>query len=264
MDKASAARYLDRIGLAGPVPVDRDGLALLMARHLATVPFENLSIHLSEPIVLAEDALVAKIVDRRRGGFCYELNGAFAALLDHVGFRVTRLAARVFDGKGLGPPFDHMTLRVDLDRPRLIDVGFGRFTAAPVLLDEAGDQQDPAGVVRIEPAPYDDLDVVLDGQLQFRIDQRPRELEEFAATCWYQQTAPASHFTTSLTCSLPTPDGRVTLSDRLLITTTRGVRAEQELGGDAEVLAAYRDHFGIELDSLPVAPGRDSRLMSSN
>lgn len=252
MDKASAARYLDRIGLAGPVPLDHVGLTLLMARHLATVPFENLSIHLSEPIVLAEDALIAKIVDGRRGGFCYELNGAFASLLEHLGFPVTRLAARVFDGKGLGPPFDHMTLRVDLERPWLVDVGFGRFTSAPVLLDEPGEQQDPAGLVRIEPAPYDDLDVILGGQPQFRIDQRPRELEEFAATCWYQQTAPASHFATSLTCSLPTPDGRVTLSDRLLITTIDGVRTEQELGSDTEVLAAYRNHFGIELDRLPV------------
>ena len=265
MDNAGARRYLERIGLAGPVPVDSDGLRNIVVRHLATVPFENLSIHLSEPIVLAEDALVAKIVDRRRGGFCYELNGTFAVLLEHLGFRVTRLAARVFgaDG-GLGPPFDHMTLRVDLDRPWLVDVGFGRFTAAPVLLDETEDQQDPAAVVRIQPAPYDDLDVILDGQPQFRIDQRPRELEEFAATCWYQQTAPASHFTTSLTCSLPTPDGRVTLSDRLLITTIDGVRTERDLGSDAEVLAAYRDHFGIELDGLPVPPGSAARLMSSN
>jgi N-hydroxyarylamine O-acetyltransferase len=264
MDEASAMRYLDRIGLAGPVSVDQDGLTLLMARHLATVPFENLSIHLSEPIVLAEDALIAKIVDRRRGGFCYELNGAFAALLEHLGFPVTLLAARVFGADGLGPPFDHMTLRVDLDRPWLVDVGFGRFTAAPVLLDEPGDQRDPAGTVLIQPAPYDDLDVLLDGKPQFRIDQRPRDLEEFAATCWYQQTAPSSHFATSLTCSLPTPDGRVTLSDRLLITTVDGVRTEQQLGSDAEVLAAYRNHFGIEIDSLPVSPGSVSRLMSSN
>ena len=265
MDKAGATRYLDRIGLAGPVPVDSDGLTLLVARHLATVPFENLSIHLSEPIVLAEDALVSKIVDRRRGGFCYELNGAFAALLEHLGFQVTLLSARVFgaDG-GLGPPFDHMTLRVDLDRPWLVDVGFGRFTAAPVLLDEPGDLQDPAGIVRIQPAPYGDLDVLLDGQPQFRMDQRPRALEEFAATCWYQQTSPSSHFATSLTCSLPTPAGRVTLSDRLLITTVDGVRTERQLGSDAEVLAAYREHFGIELDSLPVPPGSASRLMSSN
>jgi N-hydroxyarylamine O-acetyltransferase len=184
MDDASAMRYLDRIGLSGPVPVDHSGLTLLMARHLATVPFENLSIHLSEPIVLVEDAFVAKIVDRRRGGFCYEVNGALATLLEHLGFRVTLLTARVFgaDG-GLGPPFDHMTLRVDLDRPWLVDVGFGRFIAAPVLLDEPRDQRDPAGTVRIEPAPYDDLDVLLDGQRQIRVDQRPRDLEEFAATC---------------------------------------------------------------------------------
>jgi N-hydroxyarylamine O-acetyltransferase len=265
MDTTVAERYLERIGVTGPVPVDHDGLTLLMARHLATVPFENLSIHLSESILLAEDALITKIVDRRRGGFCYELNGAFALLLEHLGFQVTLLAARVFGGTGLlGPPFDHMTLRVELERPWLVDVGFGRFVTAPVLLDERGDQSDPAGTVRIEPAPRGDLDVILGGQPQFRIEQRSRDLEEFAATCWFQQTSPSSHFATSLICSLPTPDGRLTLSDRLLITTVGGVRTEQELGSDAEVLAAYRDHFGIEIDRLPTSPGSAARLMSSN
>lgn len=225
-----------------------------MARHLATVPFENLSIHLGEPIVLDEDVLLAKLVDRGRGGFCYELNGAFAALLRHLGYEVTLLAARVYGGSGgsgLGPPYGHLTVRVDLDEPWLADVGFGRFVQQPVRLDARHDQPYPAGVVRIVEAPYDDRDVLLDRVPQFRIDQRPRDLADFTATCWWHQTSPASHFTTSLTCSLPTASGRVTLSDRLLITTTDGVRTEEVLGSDAAVLAAYRSHFGIELDRLP-------------
>jgi arylamine N-acetyltransferase len=123
----------------------------------------------------------------------------------------------------------------------------------PARLDVLGDQQDPAGVVRIEPAPYDDLDVHLDGEPQFRVEQRPRGLDEFAATCWYHQSSPESHFTQSLACSLPTPRGRITLSDRQLITTVDGERIEQDLGSDAAVLACYRDDFGIMLDRLPVS-----------
>ncbi len=253
--------YLARIGAVAPARPDASALADLMARHLATVPFENLSIHLGEPIELTEDALLAKIVDRRRGGFCYELNGAFAVLLRSLGYDVSLLAARVFtpDG-GLGPPYDHLALRVDLPPDEggeawLADVGFGRFVAWPFRLDERGEQADPLGTVRLVDAPDGDVDVHLDGSPQYRLDLRPRELADFTATCWWQQTHPSSHFTQSLTCSLPTEEGRVTLSGRMLITTVHGVRTEQDLVTDAAVLDCYRDLFGIGLDRVPVLSG---------
>ena len=253
MDDRTAQAYLERIGASGPIAPTLEHLATLMEAHLATVPFENLSIHLGEPVDLAEEALTDKLVSRRRGGFCYELNGGFAALLRHLGFDVTLLAARVHTPDGLGPPYDHLTLRVDLDESWLADVGFGRFISRPVRLLVGEDQTDPtAGSVRFVEAPYDDLDVLVDGEPQIRIDMRPRQLSEFVATCWWHQTSPTSHFTRSMTCSLPTASGRVTLSDRLLITTVDGVRTEIELGSDDEVLAAYRAHFGFDLTRLPV------------
>ncbi len=110
-----AASYLARIGARRPETPDLPSLRELMRAHLATVPFENLSIHLGEVIELSDRALLGKIVDRRRGGFCYELNGAFAWLLRELGYRVTMLGARVYGGMRLGPPYDHMTLVVDLD-----------------------------------------------------------------------------------------------------------------------------------------------------
>ena len=254
MHDGQARDYLDRIGAVAPAAPDAQALAELTRRHLASVPFENLSIHLGEPIVLDEGALLAKIVDRRRGGFCYELNGAFGALLTHLGYDVTLLAARVFgDDGGLGPPYDHLALRVDLPADRwLVDAGFGRFVAEPFRLDERRDQADPLGTVRLVETDEGDLDVLLDGTPQYRLDPRPRELGDFAATCWFQQTHPRSHFATSLVCSLPTPGGRVTLSDRLLVTTEDGERTERTLGSDAEVLAGYRDLFGITLQRVPV------------
>ncbi len=251
MDDTTAEAYLERIGTSRPTAPTPAALAELMQAHLATVPFENLSIHLAEPVDLTEDALMDKLVSRRRGGFCYELNGGFAALLRHLGFEVTLLAARVHTPDGLGPPFDHLTLRVDLEDPWLVDVGFGRFVSRPVPLTVGEPHSDPAGTVQLAKAAYGDLDVLLDGQAQFRMDTRPRELAEFVPTCWWHQTSPTSPFTRSSTCSLPTVDGRVTLSDRLLITTVDGVRTETELGSDDEVLAAYRTHFGIELTRLP-------------
>src|SRR5439155_12459989 len=116
---------------------------------LRAVPFENLSIHLGEPIVLDEAELLDKLVRRRRGGFCYELNGAFAALLAALGFEVTLLAARVYGGGVLSPPFDHLALPVDAPGPWLVDVGFGRHSHYPLRLDTAAEQVDPDGVFQV-------------------------------------------------------------------------------------------------------------------
>ncbi|TXS57666.1 arylamine N-acetyltransferase family protein [Streptomyces sp. t39] len=253
-----ADAYLARIGAVRPRRADADALRELQHRHLLAVPFENLSVHLGEEVVLSEDRLVAKVVDAHRGGFCYELNGAFAALLRALGFRVTLHQARVF-GKGgrLGMPFDHLTLRVetaDGSGPWLADVGFGDHARFPLLLDERAEQTDPSGVFRVvEGLDHGDLDVLRDGTPELRVDLRPRELAEFVAACWYHRTSPSSHFTASLVCSRFTAEGRVTLSGRKLVTTVHGQREERMLDGDGEVLDAYREHFALVLGEVPRA-----------
>jgi N-hydroxyarylamine O-acetyltransferase len=261
MDRSHVEAYLERLGAAPPSRPDADALRALQERHLRSVPFENLSIHLDEPIRLDHDALVDKLVTRRRGGFCYELNGAFAALLSTLGFQVSLLAARVATAPdGFGPPFDHLVLQVDAPEPWLVDVGFGRFSRHPLRLDHRGDQTDPDGVFRIVERDHGDLDVLQDGQPQYRIEPRPRVLADFEPTCWWHQSSPRSHFTRSLTCSLLTDTGRITLSGRRLIRTSGGERHEQVLDDDAQVLAAYRTHFGIDLDRLPTVGRHDEAL----
>ncbi len=258
MESQTALAYLERIGAPPGVRADAAGIRLLHRAHQLAVPFENLSIHLSEPISLAEDDLVGKIVRRRRGGFCYELNGLFALLLEALGARVTRVGARVFGQDGLGPPFDHLALIVhgsDGSGPWLADVGFGRHSVYPLLLDGRARQDDPAGVFELADADGGDLDVLRDGQPQYRIELRPRALDDFAPTCWYQQTSPASHFTQDTICSLLTDDGRVSVSGRALIRTAGGGRTEEHLDDDAALLAAYRDLFGIVLSQVPLVRG---------
>ena len=112
MDQATVAAYLNRIGVTAPAASDAAGLRTLHRAHQLTVPFENLSIHLAEPISLDEPDLIDKIVRRRRGGFCYELNGAFALLLEALGAQVSRVGARVYGEAGLSPPLDHLALIV--------------------------------------------------------------------------------------------------------------------------------------------------------
>ena len=247
--------YLDRIGVQAPLPVDIDGLRRLHVAHLTTVPFENLDIHLGVPIVLDRDALVDKVVARRRGGYCYELNGAFAVLLRSLGFRTTLLEARVYDEAGdLGIRFDHLCLRVDLDQPYLVDVGFGENFMEPLRCATGIEQPDPSGSFAIVEGEDGWFDVLRDDRPQYRYSVEPRRLEDFASGNRHQQTSSDSPFRAGPMCTLATPGGRITISGSTLIETKDGSRTETHLS-DAELLSTYRERFGIELDRLPAVDG---------
>ncbi|MFJ7963713.1 arylamine N-acetyltransferase [Streptomyces sp. NPDC096324] len=271
MNSAQADAYLRRIGAQHPAWPTSDVLRELQLCHLRTVPFENLSIHLGEEIVLEEKRLLDKVVGARRGGFCYELNGAFAALLGALGYDVTLLAARVYgdDGKP-GIPYDHLALRVRTvdGGDWLTDVGFGAHSHYPLSFTERGEQRDPGGMFRVvESAPdaagvrgagesreLEDLDVLLGDKRQYRLEVRPRVLGDFRVGAWWHATSPLSHFTRSLVCSRLTEDGgRITLSGRkFTVSTADGTKEVTEPATDEEVLALYRERFGIELDRVPV------------
>ncbi|WP_078968430.1 MULTISPECIES: arylamine N-acetyltransferase family protein [unclassified Streptomyces] len=259
--------YLRRIGAERPVRADAAALRELHLLHLRTVPFENLSIHLGEPVVLDEKALLDKVVGARRGGFCYEINTAFAVLLRGLGYGVELLQARVVgEGGKLGIPYDHMALRVEtVEGERwLADVGFGDHSHFPLAFDARDDQEDPGGVFRITETADGDLDVLRDGKPQYRMEIRPRELADFTAGAWYHRTSPDSHFPRSLVCSRLTEEGRITLSGAKLITRAHGERDERILDGDDEVREAYRELFGIELDALPVVAQPSVRNEGAN
>ena len=246
--------YLNRIGYGGPLGASADTLRLLHAAHMRAVPFENLSIHGGQPVVLEDGALFDKVVRRRRGGFCYELNGLFAALLRALGFEVRMLSAAVARGDGsYGPDFDHMALLVALDERWLADVGFGESFTEPLRLDERGEQAQPDGrgcVIREEDGGrlvYLRRGAGGEWEPQYRFDLTPHAYADFAGMCEFHQTSPESHFTRKRICSLATPEGRVTLSDTRLIETRGGRRTERVLQTDEEYTAALREHFGVVL-----------------
>ncbi|MGA4846920.1 arylamine N-acetyltransferase family protein [Streptomyces sp. G5(2025)] len=246
--------YLRRIGSARPAAPTDQALHELHLAHLRAIPFENLSVHLGEEIELTAEALVAKVVDARRGGFCYELNGAFATLLTALGFNVTLTQARVYDGTGrLGIPYDHLALRVGTrdGGDWLADVGFGAHSHLPLAFGERGEQADPGGTFRLVETAEGDLEVLKDGKREYLLDPRPRALPDFRIGAWYHRTSPDSHFTRSLVCSIVTDDGRLTLSGRTLTATVAGERHVTELTTEAEVLAAYERHFGMRLEREP-------------
>jgi N-hydroxyarylamine O-acetyltransferase len=257
--------YLSRIGFGGPAIPSAATLRALHRAHLFAVPFENLDIHLGRPIALEEGRLVGKIVEEGRGGFCYELNGAFAALLGSMGFRVERLAAGVMGDDGYGPPFDHLLLEVvavDDPRPWLVDVGFGDGFVDPLRLELDLDQAQPNGTYRLEQAEGTDLILTrrrgpeAPPEPQYRFARAPHDLSEYAAMCSFHQTSPASHFTRQRVCSVATPEGRVTLAEHALIVTRGDERSIHKVRDDAAYRAALLEHFGIAIDDPWVSPRR--------
>jgi N-hydroxyarylamine O-acetyltransferase len=249
--------YLKRINYSGSLEPTAQTLRALQVAHLRTVPFENLSIHSGEPIVLQDDALFTKIVERRRGGFCYECNGLFAALLRALGFDVQMLAAGVAKSQsGFGPPFDHMTLMVTLDERWLVDVGFGDSFIEPLLLDSREEQVQGSRAFRI--VEDDDHLIMMrrnpnaDWEPQYRFTLQPYTFPDYEETCHFHQTSPDSHFTKGRICSLATEDGRISLSEMRLITTTgpQLLRDERTLKDQEEYDRILRDQFGIVMNTL--------------
>jgi N-hydroxyarylamine O-acetyltransferase len=218
--------YLQRIGAASYGVPDLEQLASLQNQHLLEVPFENLDVMWGNPIRLHLDELYDKIVNRRRGGFCYELNGLFAWLLSSLGYSVDLLSARVYDEerRDFGPQFDHMALCVHLERPYLVDVGFGDGFRQPLLLPD-GRTEDVSGRYRlIAPEEHSDeleLQHREDGlwKSQYRFTRHAYTLDDFNTMCHYHQSSPYSSFTQGALCSRATPGGRITLTQSELILT---------------------------------------------
>lgn len=243
--------YLKRINYRGSLDPTAETLRALQVAHLWAVPFENLSIHAKEPIVLEDEALFDKIVERRRGGFCYEANGLFAALLRALGFNVQMLSAGVASAAGtFGPPFDHMALMVNLEERWLVDVGFGDSFLEPLRLDERREQRQGRRAFRIDE---DGAHLVLrrrdeneDWKAEYRFTLEPFGYADYAEMCRYHQTSPDSHFTRARICSRATPAGRATLSGMRFITTNEdGHRQERTLANQQEYDAILQEHFGI-------------------
>lgn len=273
LDDRHIADYLARISCDRPVAPTLDALSRLQCSHLLAVPFENLDIHSGVDIVLDPGAIHDKVVVRRRGGYCYELNSAFGALLRSLGFDVDMVSARVAGRDGeLGPPFDHMALLVAVpDEPCrfLVDVGFGDAFTRPIPLTDGREQSDRDRDVRVrdlgdgcwayeerrfgsaEPSRW---------TTQYVVEARPRRLAEFAEMNEHQQRSPDSHFRRQPVCSLLTSGGRVTVSaDCLIESSISGERHETKLTV-ADRRRVLRERFAVavddDLDSITQASSR--------
>lgn len=247
-------KYLARIGYTGPVGPDYATLSGLHRAHILTVPFENLDIHAGRKIAIGAENAYRKIVEERRGGFCYEHNGLFGAILAELGFAVTNLSGRVTRGKGVwGPEFDHLALLVEVpgDELYLVDVGFGDSFREPLRWKETGPQLDSGSKYRLEEIPEGRVMAQrLPGEDwvgMYILSVVPRNLADYSEICHFHQTSTDSPFTKGSMISLPKPNGRVTLTGQQLIVTRQGERVEQALPDRAAYFENLEQHFGVVL-----------------
>lgn len=213
--------YLRRVHLNGTVRPDLASLQALHLAHMAAIPFENVDVRLRRPIRLDLDSLQAKLVARRRGGYCFEHNTLFAAVLRQIGFEVETLEARVRPrGATVTLPRTHMTLKVELDgRAWLTDVGFGGDgPVQPVPLDGGlSGQWDGAFAVREERDGVHVLRREIDGGWHdmYAFTLRPALPVDFEVASYFTSTHPGSPFLNTLTAQRSEARERRMLRGRL-------------------------------------------------
>ncbi|MFN8382575.1 MAG: arylamine N-acetyltransferase [Anaerolineales bacterium] len=249
--------YLLRIGFEDKADLSIETLRALQITHMKAVPFENLDISLGRKIQLDQESLWDKIIIRRRGGFCYELNGMFAWLLKQLGFDVTYLNARVYSERDrtLGIEFDHLALLVKTPNSSihwLADVGFGDSFIQPLDMDNVNWQVQGLRAYRLEPFQngYQLWQKGYGGEAerQYYFDRTAHNFPlEYEAACVYHQTSPDSIFTKKRIISRATNiDSRITLNDNELIVTSEGKQVRSAVT-EKERTSLLKEHFGVVL-----------------
>jgi N-hydroxyarylamine O-acetyltransferase len=248
--------YFQRIGYGGARAPTLETLRGIHLRHALTIPFENLDPFLRRPVRLDLTSLQQKLVRDRRGGYCFEHNLLFKAVLDALGFQVTGLAARVMwnlpDGVTL--PRTHMLLRIPLDgQDYLADVGFGGQTlTAPIKLIADIEQATPHEPFRLLRAG-DDLflkQAKLRGEWKplHRFDLQPQLLPDYEVANWYVSTHPESRFVKNLTAAMPAPGRRYALFNReFTVHPLDGPSEQRQLSGAREIRAVLEEVFGLAI-----------------
>jgi arylamine N-acetyltransferase len=263
--------YFDRIGYGGAAAANLEVLQALVSAHTQAIPFENLDPVMGVPVDdLSPGALARKLVQRGRGGYCYEHNGLMGYALTALGFRVRRLAGRVVwmrPSEAGSPPQTHTLLAVTFPGSHgsyLVDVGFGGQTPTSPLRIETGSVQQTTH----EPYRLEDRGDGLVLQAQVRGEWQP--LYEFSTRTapgidldvgsWYVSTHPSSHFVTGLTAARVTHDARLNLAGRNLAIHRAEASEKIRLDDAAAVVDILEDRFGINMSDVGERGALEARL----
>lgn len=258
--------YCARIGYRGPLEPSLETLNGLVRHHVQSIPFENLDVLLGQRISLDLRAIEDKLIQRRRGGYCFEQNTLLLHVLESLGFSVTPISARVRvqRPRDMTPSRTHLFLRVEIDGlSYLADVGVGGLSSTAALrltVDvEQATPHEPRRILR--DGAWAELELrgpqarlfhqahfagAWHDVCEFTLEPMPPIDREVAN--WFTSTHPQSHFRDRLLVARATPSGRVSLLNRELTRRQQnGESQTRRLGSRAELLDVLAEHFGIEL-----------------
>lgn len=243
--------YLQRINYCDALQPNSQTLRALHEAHLLAIVYENLDIHLDRPLTLDLPTIFAKLVNQRRGGWCYEMNALFAWVLQELGFAVTLLSGAV--SRTAAASADHLVLLVELERPYLVDVGFGPGFLTPLPLLPGEYQEDFRRYRLVQEGEqwrfYNDTC----GGLGYDFTLQPRTLADFAEKCHWLQTSAASNFTRVAVCHRLTTDKILSLRGAGLKTYTAAGVVEQVIENQQTYDHVVRSLFGLPLADQQIA-----------
>ncbi|WP_312890836.1 arylamine N-acetyltransferase family protein [Clostridium thailandense] len=248
--------YLERIKYEGKIDACFETLYNLHKSHTLNVPFENLNVYYKKPILLDRESLYKKIVENKRGGYCFEMNGLFSFVLKELGFKVTDLLARVEVEGTFYSAKTHQVLMVEIDDKRwLVDVGFGRNgITEPLLLEEGIEQQQSGDTYRLLK------DSKFGYMLQNKVEDKYSYMYAFTLDeCYpvdyvmsshFTSTYPDSWFTKMKFCTKPIKEGRITLTDECFKVAKNGQISETKISNEDEFNKVLKKHFELDLDLI--------------
>jgi len=250
-------RYLARIGYAGPVAPTLEVLAALQAAHIAAIPFEAIDALTGVGIDIGADAVAAKLIDRRRGGYCFEQNGLFLRVLKAIGFEAEAMLGRVrwmLPGDAPATPRTHQVVLVTLGgRPWLADVGFGAAVPPrPLAMDSEAPQATHHESYRVLRGGFGwEVEAHIGDAWQplYRLDDAAAPPVDCVVGNWYTSTHPDSHFRHQLIAARTTNEARYGLRDNRLTTRLADGRTDRRYLTADEIERVLGEIF-----LLPVEP----------
>jgi N-hydroxyarylamine O-acetyltransferase len=247
--------YFARISYGGAADATLETLNALHTGHTFNIPFENLDVFCGRAISLEPDALYGKLVTRRRGGYCFEMNGLFSRVLTELGFRLTRLLARCAFGSAYTAKTHEVMVAEIGGQAYLCDVGYGsEGIAAPLPLIVGAEMAQFTNTYRFSEDPR--LGYILERGIgggfapmyAFTLDECMPD--DYELSNHYTSTHPASFFRMMKFITMPTPEGRITLTDSSFTTVDNGHTTESPVNGDAEFTKLLARHFDLDFNAI--------------
>lgn len=245
--------YLERINFRGKPKPNRTTLTALMRAHVLAVPFENLDVQLGVPVTTKPEDAYVKIVERGRGGWCFEQNGLFKWVLSEIGFEVQSLAGYV--GRAESQPAhesNHLFLRVDCDEPLFVDVGFGGSLFEPIPLDSCFTEQQPykLSIVQADGEFFRWTEQSHGASATLDFTCTPVGPNFFDATSKWLQTEPVSPFVRTLTAQRRYEDRHVVLRGLVKRTINADGMNDIVLKSSDQLVACLRDEFDLDVPEI--------------